>query len=86
MKCAEAEHAPQSTFAAPVATWRNGKLAGDVVFVVVDVQTQRPVNVLDWEDISGGNTLGKMGGRLTSSTSSPSPDSPRTIPSGVPII
>lgn len=52
MKCAEAEHAPQCTFTAPVATWGNGKLASDVIFVVVDVQTERPVDVLYWENIS----------------------------------
>lgn len=44
---AEAEHAPERTFTAPVAAWGDGELAGDVVFLVVDVETKWPVDVLD---------------------------------------
>lgn len=47
MECAEAEHAPEGTLAAPVATWRDGEFAGNIIFVVVDVETDWPVKVLE---------------------------------------
>lgn len=46
MERAEAEHTPESTFTTPVSPWGNGQLTGDVVFVVVDVETEWPVDVL----------------------------------------
>lgn len=49
VECAEAKHAPEGTPTAPVATRRDGKFAGYVVFVVIDVEPDWPVNVLERE-------------------------------------
>lgn len=49
---AEAEHTPERTFTTPVAAWGDGELAGNVVFLVVDVETEWPVDVLDREAVS----------------------------------
>lgn len=85
MECTKAQYAPESPLATPISTGCDCQLTGDVVFVVIDIKTERPVDML-YTQPPISNVV-RFGGTVrTSSTSSPSPDSPRTMPSGVPII
>lgn len=85
VECAEAEHASEGTPTAPVAMWRDGEFAGNVIFVVIDVEPNWAVNVLEREYCQRC-WLSRENRKQTSSTSSLRPDSPRTIPSGVPMM
>jgi len=84
MQCAEAEGAAKGAGTAPVPGRGDCYGAGDAVFVVVDKEAKRAFEELG--EVSNDGSGPQEGKQRTSSTSSGNPDSPRTIPSGLPMM
>jgi len=83
MEGAESQDAAECSLAAPSAGRGDGDGPCNVVFMIIHDETERTVQILIPMNMNA--VRGLVEEMLTSSMSSPSPDSPRTSPSGLPI-